>query len=97
MPEPKMVDTRDTRWQEDYPSYRVQVWHFRGNDPDEAPSLEEYQFDDVDVDRVLEWASSQEAPGMQIVVYARIIMDYEPGLIRLRGSDPSAPETPSRG
>ncbi len=28
MREPKLVDTRDTRWQEYYPSYRVEVWHY---------------------------------------------------------------------
>ncbi|GAB3527776.1 hypothetical protein GCM10027402_28620 [Arthrobacter monumenti] len=72
------------------------MWHRRSPNPDEALFLEEYQFDDVDVDRVLEWASSQEGPAREVVVYARITMNYEPGLIRLRGSDPSVPDSPPR-
>ncbi|WP_026536437.1 hypothetical protein [Arthrobacter sp. H14] len=86
MREPELADTTDTRWEEDSPAYRVQVWTVRASN---SLDLAEYQFDGVDVDEVLQWASSQEAPDRQIVVYARIIKDYEPGLIRLRGTDPS--------
>ena len=56
--EPNRVSTLDTLWLEESPRYRVQIW--TKSDVGSAPSLEEFEFKDVDVDAPLRWAAERE-------------------------------------
>lgn len=72
------VDPRDTRWEQDEPTYRVHFW---------TPGRSsEWEVSGADVDEVLRWAADH-AEGRSYVVYARIIGAEGPGLIRLLGTD----------
>ena len=72
------VDPRDTRWEEDHPSYRVYF---------EQPGItDEWELQGADVDEVLRWAA-ENARGRQYVIYAFVSDTEGPGLIRLLGND----------
>jgi hypothetical protein len=72
------VDPRDTRWEQNHPSYRVYFWR---------PGItDEWELADADVDEVLSWAADH-ADGRQYVVYACIDSTEGLGLIRLFGAD----------
>lgn len=73
------VDPRDTRWENDHPTYRVYFWQ---------PGIsDEWELAGADVDEVLRWAA-EHADGRNYVVYASILDSTDgPGLVRLLGAD----------
>ena len=73
------VDPRDTYWEQDDPVYRVHFW--------QGQISSEWEVDGADVDEVLNWAQ-EHAQGRSFVLYARIVKNDGPGLIRLLGTDP---------
>ena len=90
------VDPRDTAWEVDTPAYRVYFWL---QPPGSSPSGEgqmawvsdEYEVEDADVAVVLEWANSKTSPGQTFTLYALVNCNGTPGLVRLAGTDPTAP------
>ena len=90
------VDPRDTTWEVDTPAYRVYFWSLP---PGSSPSGEgrmawvsdEYQVEDADVRAVLEWAKSKASSGQTFTLYALVYCNGRPGLVRLAGVDPTAP------
>lgn len=84
------VDPRDSRWEDNDPTYRVYFWT-RHEAPDSDPASAAWASDEyeitgaTDVREVLEWA---DADGRDYVAYARNDDEEGPGLIRLVGQDP---------
>jgi hypothetical protein len=95
------VDPRDTAWEVNAPAYRV---YFLLQPPGPPPSGEEqmawvsdeYEVEDADVAVVLEWANSKASPGQTFTLYALAHCNGMPGLVRLAGTDPTAPSRDER-
>jgi hypothetical protein len=95
------VDPRDTAWEVDTPAYRVYFWL---QPPGPPPSGEgqmawvsdEYEVEDADVAIVLEWANSKGSSGQTFTLYALVHCNGTPGLVRLAGTDPTAPSRDER-
>jgi hypothetical protein len=52
---------------------------------------EEFEVDGVDVAAVLAWAEATASPDRTYTLYALVDCDGAAGLVRLAGSDPTAP------
>jgi hypothetical protein len=85
------VDPRDTRWEDDYPTYRVYFWR-----RDDARSDEWRVTDSVNVRDVLEWADGRVQPGWTYQVFVAVNASRGLGTIRLLGRDPSTQDRPPR-
>jgi hypothetical protein len=90
--EVRHVDPRDTRWEEDYPTYRVYFFTVPGG------VSEEYEIRHApDVRTVIGWADEQAA-GRTYILYALVSSDRPAasGLLTLTGYDPNRPTDPRR-
>lgn len=77
-----LVDPRDVEWETDAHSYRVYFWS-----PDGGTS-DEYEVTGAsDVGAVLAWAADR-ADGRLVEVFAYLVCDGAPGLLRLAGGRP---------
>jgi hypothetical protein len=92
------VDPRDIEWEVDQPIYRVYFWHhplaLLGWTPQQHMGYhcDEYRVRDAkDVHEVLAWAQTTARPEQTITVYVEHLHQGSPGLIRLAGTDPTAP------
>jgi hypothetical protein len=83
------------RWQIDEPSYRVDFWHQFPPPPGGRAEMmgykqDAYRVSGVDsVTQVLSWAE-ENALGRLFVVYAELLSEGGPGVVRLHGVDPTA-------
>jgi hypothetical protein len=85
------VDPRDTGWEIDHPAYRVCFWQQRDSGVDASWASEEWQVDDADIHDVLAWADA-DTSRRAYTLYVCSTCDGTPGLIRLYGRDPTAPD-----
>jgi hypothetical protein len=96
------VDPRDTAWEVDTPAYRVYFWSLPPRPPPSSSEegmgwfSDEYEVEDADVTVVLEWANSRASPGQTFRLYALVHCNGTPGLVRLAGTDPTAPSRDER-
>ena len=95
------VDPRDTAWEVDTPAYRVYFWSLPPGPPPSGEGQmawvsDEYEVEDADVAVVLEWANSKASPGQTFTLYALVHCNGTPGLVRLAGTDPTAPSRNER-
>jgi hypothetical protein len=84
------VDPRDIRWEQDITAYRVYFWHQQTTG---EWASDEWEIEDADIDKVLDWATNK-ANNRSFVLYAKIVDDGQPGLLRLLGTDPTDPQQP---
>jgi hypothetical protein len=95
------VDPRDTAWEVDTPAYRVYFWLQPPGPPPSGQGQmawvsDEYEVEGADVSVVLEWANSKTSPGQTFTLYALVHCNGTPGLVRLAGTDPTAPSRDDR-
>lgn len=80
------VDPRDITWEVEHPTYRVHFWTHEGSACDEWRVTEA-----ADVHEVLAWADQRVGEGRGYQVFVEVAPESGLGLLRLRGSDPTAP------
>ena len=80
------VDPRDITWEVEHPTYRVYFWSHDGSACDEWRVTEA-----PDVHEVLAWAEQRVGEGRSYQVFVEVAPESGLGLLRLRGSDPTAP------
>jgi hypothetical protein len=89
------VDPRDTRWEVDWPVYRVYFWHQPPAPAGVAQEhvmwhCDEYRLTDVtDVEEVLDWARNHARSDQTFVIYVEQRDGQRSGLVRLFGVDPN--------
>ncbi|MGH4031700.1 hypothetical protein ACQB60_22515 [Actinomycetota bacterium Odt1-20B] len=91
----RLVDPRDTTWEQDHAAYRVYFWE-GGSEGESRTSYEYEVLDEVDVEELLTWAKEYAAErGWTYTVYVwvagGVVGDGKggSGLIRLAGIHPS--------
>ena len=90
------VDPRDTRWEVDWPVYRVYFWHQPPAPPGVAQEqvmwhCDEYRLSEAtDVEEVLDWARSSARPDQTFTLYVEHRDAHGSGLVRLLGVDPNS-------
>jgi hypothetical protein len=95
------VDPRDTTWEANTPSYRVYFWLLPPGPPPSGEGQmawvsDEYEVDGADVAAVLAWAEATASPDRTYTLYALVHCDGAAGLVRLAGTDPTAPSRDER-
>jgi hypothetical protein len=90
------VDPRDTTWEANAPSYRVYFWWRPPGAPPSGQGAmayvsDEFEVDGADVAAVLAWAEATASPDRTYTLYALVDCDGAAGLVRLAGTNPTAP------
>ena len=89
----RSVDERDTRWESEFPAYRVYFWE-NSSGPPHGWSSYPYELTDVhNVQQVLAWADAN-ARGRTYQVFAVAGSEADVGLLHLCGSTPTRPGDP---
>ncbi len=83
------VDPRDITSEDTSPAYRVYFW--RPLDAPGAFESTEFELTDADAEEVIAWARTTARIEQTYTVYAVVHRPDGRGLVRLAGSDPTAP------
>lgn len=89
------IAPRTARWEIDQPQYRIHFWQRSSDRPDVGWASEKWRVSDADIREVFAWADGH-ADGRRITSWVEILLDGEPGLVRLTGweADSSGRATP---
>jgi hypothetical protein len=85
------IDPRTARWEINQPSYRIYFWQRSSDHPDGGWASDEWRLSDAGVHEVLAWAD-EHADGRRVSSWIEIVLDGEPGLVRLSGWEPTRGE-----
>jgi hypothetical protein len=86
------VDSSDTSWALDRPSYRVHFWT-RPAHSNASPTCTEFEITDTDIADVLGWAQ-RTAGARTFALYVVCDVDATRGLVRLAGAHPAQAAAP---
>ncbi len=94
----RRVDERDSKWEVDFPTFRVFVWRQQAIAGDASESMgwevDVYELANVDVHQAISWAEDRVGSnGMYTLFVCHTNSNGEMGMLRLAGIEPTRDPT----